>query len=68
MVTSMKLPNFRGIVNEDTEHFWFVTEAVWQDHQVNNNDIKKVQLATAFQGRELYWYIRYVQENPVIDL
>ena len=30
MVVSMKLPNFRGIGNGDTEHFCFVTEAIWK--------------------------------------
>ena len=63
MVASMKLPNFRGIGNEDTDHLWFVTKVVWQAQQINNIDIRKVQLATAFQDCALYWYIRYTQAN-----
>ena len=41
MVVSMKLPNFRGIGNEDTEKKKIVTDVVWQDQQVNNDNIKK---------------------------
>ena len=41
MVVSMKLPNLIGIGNEDTDHFWFFTEAVWKAQQVNNIDIRK---------------------------
>ena len=68
MVASMKLPNFRGSGNEGTDHFWFVTEAVWQAQKVNNIDIRKAQLATTFQDHVIYWYIRYAQENPNANL
>ena len=47
----VKLPLFNGNMNEDTELYWFLCETVWNMKQVQDEDIKKGQLATNFLGR-----------------
>ena len=52
-----------GVGNEDIEQFWFVAEVVWTVQQVNNDDVKKAQLATTFQEQVLDGYMRFVEPN-----
>ena len=46
MGDDMKLPTFRGRGGEDLEQHWFLCEAVWTIKQVQDDDVKLVQLAT----------------------
>ena len=53
MGDDIKLPIFRGTGVEDPDQHFFLFEAVWNIKQVQNDDIKKVQLTTTFRDRSL---------------
>ena len=44
----VKLPFFHGNGTEDPEQYWFLYEAVWTVKQVQDENIKKGQLAMNF--------------------
>ena len=46
MGDDMKFPTFKGIGVEDPEQHWFLCEAVWTIKQINDDNVKLVQLAT----------------------
>ena len=46
----VKLPLLHGNGIEDLEKYWFFCEVVWFVKQVQDDDIKKGQLATTFSG------------------
>ena len=57
----VKLPMFQGNGAKDPKKYWFLCEEVWMIKQVKDEDIKKGQLATTFQGRTLDGYIIFLQ-------
>ena len=57
----VKLPLFHRNGMEDPEKYWFLCEAVWTVKQVQDEDIKKGQLATNFRGQALDWYMKFIQ-------
>ena len=59
MEDDMKLPTFKGTGSEDPEQHWFLCEAIWTIKQIQDDDIKLVQLATTFRDRALTWYMKY---------
>ena len=44
----IKLPLFQGNGIKNPEQYWFLCEVVWTVKQVQDEDIKKGQLATTF--------------------
>ena len=46
----VKLPLFQGNGTGDLKQYWFLCEVAWTMKQVQDEDIKKGQLATTFQG------------------
>ena len=59
MGDDMKLPTFRGTRGEDLEQHWFLCEVVWTIKQINDDNVKLVQLATTLRERALTWYMKY---------
>jgi hypothetical protein len=59
MGDDMKLPTFKGTGSEDPEQHWFLCEAIWTIKQVQDDNVKLVQLATTFRERALTWYMKY---------
>ena len=59
MGDDMKLPTFRGTGVEDHEKHWFLCEAIWTIKQIQDNNVKLVQLATTLRERALTWYMKY---------
>ena len=57
--TYIRLHTFNGNGTEDLEQHWFLYEAVWMVHLVNNDDIQKVKMITTLRGCILYWYMKY---------
>ena len=55
----IKLPIFRGIGAEDSDQHFFRCEAIWNIKQVQNDDIKKVQLLTTFRDKALTWFMKF---------
>lgn len=68
MMNFVKLPIFKGIVNEDPDQFWFVAKAIWEAQDIINNKMKKATLVSALQDCALTWYIKYNNENPTSAL
>ena len=60
----MKLPLFKGLGNEDSNHFWFMAKSVWEAQGVTDDHLKKATLVSALQDRALTWYIKYSNDNP----
>ena len=60
----MKFPVFKGLGNEDLDHFWFVIRAIWEEQGVTDDNIKKATLVSALQDRALTWYIKHSNDNP----
>ena len=58
---NIKLPLFQGNETKDLEQYWFLCEAAWMVKQVQDEDIKKGQLAMTFRGWELDWYMKFAQ-------
>ena len=48
---------FRGTGVEDPDQHFFICEVVWNIKQVQNDDIKRVQLTTTFRDRALRWFM-----------
>ena len=59
MGDDIKLPVFRGTGAEDPEQHFFLCEVVWNIKQVQNDDIKRVQLTTTFRDRALTWFMKF---------
>ena len=59
MGDDIKLPIFRGTRAEDPKQHFFLCEAVWNIKQVQNDDIKRVQLTTTFRDRALTWFMKF---------
>ena len=59
MGDDMKLPTFKGTGGEDPEQHWFLCEVVWTIKQIQDDNIKLVQLATTLRERSLTWYMKY---------
>ena len=59
MGDDIKLPIFRGTGVEDPKQHFFLCEAVWNIKQVQNDDIKSVQLTTTFRDRALTWFMKF---------
>ena len=57
--TDVRLPTFNGNGTEDLEQHWFLYEAVWMVHLVNNDDIQKAQIIMTLWVRMLDWYMKY---------
>ena len=57
----VKIPLFQGNGTKDPEQYWFLCEAIWIVKQVQDDDIKKGQLAMTFRGWALDWYMKFVQ-------
>ena len=64
MASTIKLPVFKGVRNEDPDQFWFVVKAVWEAQGVKDDNIRKETLANALQDRALTWYIKHSNNNP----
>ena len=63
MTVHLKIPTFKGMVDEDMERFCFLTELVWVAQGVMGDTMKKVQLSLAFEGRAMDWYMGYVSQH-----
>ena len=59
MGDDIKLPIFRGTSAKDLEHHFFICEAVWNIKQVQNDDMKRAQLATKFRDKALTWFMKF---------
>ena len=59
MVDDTKLPTFKGTGGEDPEQHWFLCEAIWTIKQIQDDNVKLVQLATTLRDRALTWYMKY---------
>ena len=59
MGDDMKLPIFKGTGSEDPEQHWFLCEAIRTIKQIQDDNVKLVQLATTFRERPLTWYMKY---------
>ena len=59
MGDDIKLPIFQGTGVEDPDQHLFLCEAVWNIKQVQNDDIKNVQLTTTFRDRALTWFMKF---------
>ena len=57
----MKLPIFHGNDTDDPEQYWFLCKVVWTARQINDDNVKKVQLATTLHSRVLDWYMIFIQ-------
>ena len=57
----VKLPLFHGNRTEYPKQYWFLCESIWTVKQVQDEDIKKGQLAPTFRGHALDWYMKFVQ-------
>ena len=53
MVVHLKLPTFKGAVDEDMERFWFVVDSMWTMQGVVSDTMKRAQLFLAFEERAL---------------
>ena len=60
MAVHLKLPTFKGTVNEDMDRFWFVADSVWVAQGIVGDTMKKAQLSLAFEERALDWYMEYI--------
>lgn len=60
----MKLLVFKGLGNEDSNHFWFVVKDVYETQGVTDNHINKAVLVSTLQDRVLTCYIKYSNDNP----
>ena len=49
MAAHLKLPTFKGAVDEDMDWFWFVADSVWMAQGVVSDIVKRVQLSLAFK-------------------
>ena len=47
MASAIKLTVFKGVGNEDPDHFWFVIKDVWEVQGVIHDNIKKATLVSA---------------------
>jgi len=47
MASLVKLPLFKGLGNEDLDHFWLIVEAVWEAQGVTDEHLKKATLVSA---------------------
>ena len=63
MGKNMKKTTFKGVRDEDMDRFWFVADAVWTMQNVNTDDVKRVQLAMAFNCCALGWFMGYLAQN-----
>ena len=59
MGDDIKLPISRGIGAKGPDQHFFLCEAVWNIKQVQNDDIKKVQLTTTFRDKALTWFMNF---------
>ena len=59
MADDIKLLIFRGTRLEDLYQHWLMCEAMWNVKQVEDNDVKMVQLMTMFRDRALNWFMKY---------
>ena len=55
----MKQPIFKGTGAEDPKQHWFLCEAMWTIKEINDDNLKLVQLVTTLRDRALTWYIKY---------
>ncbi len=69
MGDDMKLLTFKGIGGEDPEQHWFLCEAIWTIKQIQDDNVKLVQLATTLRERALTWYMKYAatQNKTLIE-
>ena len=63
MASTIKLPVFRGVGNEDLDQFWYVVRVVWEAQGVTDENIKKATLVSTLQDHALTWYIKYSNDN-----
>jgi len=68
MASSIKLPLFKGLGNEDPDQFWFVVKVVWEVQGVIDDNIKKATLVSALQDHALTWYIKHSSDNPTAGI
>ena len=59
MGDDIKLLVFQGIGTEDPDQHFFLCEVVWSIKKVQDNDTKRVQLATTFRDRTLTWFTKF---------
>ena len=63
MASGIKFLVFKGVGNEDPEHFWFVIRDVWEAQGVTDDNIKKMTLVSVVQDRTLTRYIKHSSDN-----
>jgi len=68
MASTIKLPVFKGVGNEDLNQFWFVVMAVWEEQGVIDENTRKTTLVSALQDHALMWYIKNSNDNPNIGI
>lgn len=68
MASTIKLPKFRGVRNEDPNELWFVVRAVWEAQGVTNDNIKKATLVSMLQDCTSTLYIKHSNDHPNVGI
>ena len=68
MAVHLKLPTFKGAVDEDMDRFWFVADSVWTAQGVVSDTVKRAQLSLAFEERALDQYMWYISQHGSASL
>ena len=58
------LPTFNGNGAEDLEQHWFIFEAIWMVHLVQNADLKKWKMIMTLRGRVFDWFMKFCVVPP----
>lgn len=68
MSSTIKLPVFIWVGNEDLDQFWFVVRVVWEVQGVMDENIKKATLVIALEDHALKWYIKHSNDHLNIGI
>jgi hypothetical protein len=61
MEDEMRLPIFMGDGSKDTDHHWFLCEAIWNIKNVTDEAVKRTQFSTTLRDCALSRYMNLVQ-------
>jgi hypothetical protein len=62
---TLRMPLFQGVGSEDPEQHLFICDTIWTVKNVQDDDVKIVQLEMTFRDHALLWYMKYHNTTPV---
>jgi hypothetical protein len=63
--TTLKMPIFHGAGTKDPKQHLFVYEAIWTMKNVQDDNVKILQLVKILRDHTLLWYIKYQSTMPM---